>query len=94
MHSRLPALLMVPDLLPDGGPLNGRRWAGQQLLKLWLTLAAGQELPLLVADPVGLGNQIQALLQSWGAENAVSANDLFNMFPLGGSFRGMILPQV
>ncbi|WP_115071233.1 glycosyltransferase [Synechococcus sp. UW179B] len=78
MHSRLPALLMVPDLLPGGGPLNGRRWAGQQLLKLWLSLAAGQELPLLVADPVGLGNQIQALLQSWGAANAVSANDLFS----------------
>ena len=47
---------MVPDLLPGGSPLNGRRWAGQQLLKLWLSLAADQELPLLVADPVGLGN--------------------------------------
>ena len=68
VHSRLPALLMVSELLPGGGPLNGRRWAGQQLLKLWLSLAAGQELPLLVPDPVGLGNQIQALLQrAWSS---------------------------
>ena len=31
----LPALITSGDLLPGGGALNGRRWAGQQLLKSW-----------------------------------------------------------
>ena len=60
----LPALLMVPELLPGGGPLNGRRWAGQQLLQLWMQLAQGRELPLLVADSA-IVQQVQDLMSSW-----------------------------
>ena len=65
----LPALLMVPDLLPGGGPLNGRRWAGQQLLQLWLQMAQGREIPLLLADPAIVGH-VQALIRSWGNSNS------------------------
>ena len=31
----LPVLITSGDLLPGGGELNGRRWAGQQLLRCW-----------------------------------------------------------
>ena len=65
----LPALLMVPDLLPGGGPLNGRRWAGQQLLQLWLSLAKGREIPLLVPNTT-ITDQVQDLFRSWGALNS------------------------
>ena len=63
---------MVPDLLPGGGPLNGRRWAGQQLLQLWLRLAEKRELPLLVTDPA-ISHQVQELFCSWGVENTCKA---------------------
>ena len=33
LHS-LPVLITSGDLLPGGGELNGRRWAGQQLVAL------------------------------------------------------------
>ena len=66
LSAELPALLMVPDLLPGGGPLNGRRWAGQQLLLLWLTLARNNELPLFVADE-NIAVRVRDLLRAWGA---------------------------
>lgn len=75
MGAPLPALLMVPELLPGGGPLNGRRWAGQQLLKLWLALAGDRELPLLAAD-ARIGAEVHSLLRSWGASNAVRVQEL------------------
>lgn len=68
----LPALLMVPDLLPGGGPLNGRRWAGQQLIQLWMRLAAGQTLPLLVSDPA-IAQKVHELIRSWGGSNPCQA---------------------
>ena len=68
LSAELPALLMVPDLLPGGGPLNGRRWAGQQLLLLWLTLARNNELPLFVADE-NIAVRVRDLLRAWGRSN-------------------------
>ena len=32
---RLPALITSGDVMPGGGDLNGRRWAGHQLLRAW-----------------------------------------------------------
>ena len=60
---------MVPELLPGGGPLNGRRWAGQQLLQLWMQLAQGRELPLLVADSA-IVQQVQDLMSSWNCSTS------------------------
>jgi len=53
----LPVLITSGDLLPGHGELNGRRWAGQQLLKCWAHQASGREMALANADP----NQLQAI---------------------------------
>ncbi len=42
----LPVLVVSSDLLPDGGPLNGRRSAGQTLLSLWASQAGSNPLTL------------------------------------------------
>ena len=46
-----PALIFSSDLLPDQGPLNGRRWVSQLLLRLWLKATDRDGLDLLAADP-------------------------------------------
>ena len=74
----IPALLMSSDLLPGGGPLNGRRWAGLQLLRLWSELAKGQELNLVVADH-GLGDQVDQLLRTSGATVRVTTHGLCDL---------------
>jgi glycosyltransferase involved in cell wall biosynthesis len=78
---------MSGDLLPGGGPLNGRRWAGQQLLRLWLELAGDQPLQLVAADP-GIGAAVQQLLQNWKANNGVHIHGLVESGPIQaiGSF--------
>ena len=84
----LPAVLMSSDLLPGGGPLNGRRWSGQQLLKLWLELADGRPLPLIAADQ-SVGDQVTALLRQWQRPNDVSVHGFVDSSPLrtlGGLF--------
>jgi len=87
----LPALLMVPDLLPGGGPLNGRRWAGQQLLQLWLELAQGRELPLLLADPAFAG-QVQDLISSWGSSSSCRSIGFSSASELS-SCGGLLVPD-
>ena len=87
----LPALLMVPDLLPGGGPLNGRRWAGQQLLQLWLLLAQGREVPLLVADPAFAG-QVQDLMRSWGSSSSCRSIGFASASELS-SCGGLLVPD-
>ena len=72
---------MSGDLLPGGGSLNGRRWAGQQLLKLWLALAQGQPLPLVAADPQ-IGIQVQALLAEWQRPNPIALHGLVDSTPV------------
>ena len=78
---------MSGDLLPGGGALNGRRWAGQQLLRLWLELAEGQSLQLVAADP-RIGEPVAQLLQEWKASNAVRVHGLVDSSPIqnAGSF--------
>jgi len=46
-----PALIFSEDLLPDRAPLNGRRWASQLLLRLWLDSSGEDGLDLLAAQP-------------------------------------------
>ena len=45
-----PALIFSSDLFPDQGPLNGRRWSSQLLLKLWLQSVGREGLHLLSID--------------------------------------------
>lgn len=66
---------MVPELLPGGGPLNGRRWAGQQLLKVWIELASGSEIPLLAVNP-SIVTEVENLLRSWGVSPSLRCQDL------------------
>ena len=47
----LPVLITSGDLLPGGGELNGRRWAGQQLLRCWARQAGSRPMALAHADP-------------------------------------------
>ena len=77
----LPALLMSSDLLPGGGPLNGRRWAGQQLLKLWLELAGENPIELVTADP-SVDHQVRALLQEWQRPNPIAVHGFVDSTPL------------
>lgn len=49
--SALPVLIASSDLLPHGGPLNGRRSAGQTLLWLWAKQAGANPLTLAVSGP-------------------------------------------
>ena len=46
-----PALIFSPDLLPSHGQLNGRRWASQLLLRLWLKATQEEGLDFLASDP-------------------------------------------
>ncbi|AII42079.1 hypothetical protein KR100_01485 [Synechococcus sp. KORDI-100] len=62
--SQLPALIVSADFLPGGGVLNGRRWAGQQLLRAWARLAGSDPLTLLMGDP----GQDSAAFQSFVRE--------------------------
>ena len=52
----LPVLITSGDLLPGGGELNGRRWAGQQLLRCWARNAGSRPMALAHADPLNLSN--------------------------------------
>lgn len=46
----LPALIFSTDFLPDQGPLNGRRWSAQLLLRLWLEAADDTGLDIVSSD--------------------------------------------
>ena len=50
----LPALITSGDVMPGGGDLNGRRWAGHQLLRAWARFAGDSPLALAHADPQSL----------------------------------------
>ena len=72
---------MSSELLPGGGAINGRRWAGLQLLRLWSELTNGQDLNLLVADHA-LGDQVDQLLRGCGAPARVSTHSLLDVEPI------------
>ena len=50
MTPSLPALVFTEDLLPNSGPLNGRRWVSQLLFRLWLDHSSSNGIDLLVKD--------------------------------------------
>ena len=49
--SSLPTLVVSTDFLPGHGVFNGRRCAANQLLRQWGSMAAGQSVELLGAEP-------------------------------------------
>ena len=52
-----PALIFSDDLLPNSSALNGRRWASQALLHLWLQASEKEGIDLLSAHP----NQLDSI---------------------------------
>ena len=61
----LPVLITSGDLLPGGGDLNGRRWAGQQLLRCWASKLAPGRWPWRMLIPLSfssysLGSTVKA----------------------------------
>ena len=86
--SALPALIVSGDLLPGGGPLNGRRWAGQQLLRLWGQAAASEAITLMLAQPAQV-EPYAALLREAGHTGPVRGLPFTDPTPLqavGGLF--------
>ena len=86
--AQLPALIVSGDFLPGGGPLNGRRWAGQQLLRLWGQAAGDDPITLLLADPAD-PSPYAAVLQQAGHSGGLQALPFIHPQPLaavGGLF--------
>jgi glycosyltransferase involved in cell wall biosynthesis len=81
-------LITSGDLLPGGGELNGRRWAGQQLLRSWANHASNRDLALANADPVQL-QSIKPLLAQAGFSGKLHCLGLIDpehLQPWGGLF--------
>ena len=74
----LPALITSGDLLPGGGALNGRRWAGQQLLKSWAARSGSRPMALASPRPEAL-NQLLPLLRENGFEGELTGLDLLSL---------------
>ena len=84
----LPVLITSGDLLPGGGELNGRRWAGQQLLRCWARQAGSRPMALAHADPSQL-EQLKPWLQSQGFSGDLHSLGLLDPKPCcdwGGFF--------
>ena len=84
----LPALITSGDLLPGGGVLNGRRWAGQTLLRCWAQASADRPMALAAADPAGL-QPLLALLREAGLKGPLHGLGLLDpqaLQPWGGLF--------
>ena len=73
----LPALITSGDLLPGGGALNGRRWAGQQLLKSWASRSGAQPMALASSRPESL-QQLLPLLRAHGFNGDLNGLDLLS----------------
>ena len=85
---KLPALITSGDLLPGGGALNGRRWAGQQLLKSWAARSGPHPMALASPRPQGL-HQLLPFLRDQGFEGELNGLDLVSpegVIPWGGLF--------
>ena len=84
----LPALVTSGDLLPGGGALNGRRWAGQQLLKSWAACSGPRPMALASPRPQEI-QQILPFLRDHGFDGELNALDLLSpasVIPWGGLF--------
>ncbi|TCD58120.1 glycosyltransferase [Synechococcus sp. BS55D] len=85
---QLPALITSGDLLPGGGALNGRRWAGQQLLRSWAARAASRPMALATSRPQSL-QQLLPFLRDQGFSGDLKGLDLLDpegVIPWGGLF--------
>jgi len=87
----LPVLITSGDLLPGHGELNGRRWAGQQLLKCWANHATGCELALANADP-GQLQAIKPLLAQAGFTGSLKCLGLIDPKPYQ-AWGGLFIPD-
>ena len=76
----LPVLITSGDLLPGGGELNGRRWAGQQLLRCWARHAGSRSMALAHADPAQL-EQLKPWLESHGFSGELHSLGLLDPEP-------------
>ena len=65
----LPALITSGDVMPGGGDLNGRRWAGHQLLRAWARFVGDSPLALAHADPQQL-RDLKPWLRVWFQANS------------------------
>ena len=81
----LPALITSGDLLPGRGALNGRRWAGQQLLKSWAARSGAR--PMALASP--RPESLQQLLAFSCANRGLTVSSMaWICFPQKLSFPG------
>ena len=87
----LPVLITSGDLLPGGGDLNGRRWAGQQLLRCWARQAGSRPMALAHADPAQL-EQLKPWLNSQGFSGELHALGLLDPEPCK-AWGGFFLPD-
>ena len=76
----LPVLITSGDLLPGGGELNGRRWAGQQLLRCWARQAGSRPMALANANPTQL-LELKPWLSTEGFSGELHALGLLNPEP-------------
>ena len=84
----LPALITSGDLLPGRGALNGRRWAGQQLLKSWAARSGARPMALASSRPESL-HQLLPFLRQQGFDSELHGLDLLSpeaVMPWGGLF--------
>ena len=77
--------------LPGGGELNGRRWAGQQLLRCWARHAGTRPMALANANPDQL-EQLKPWLQSQGFNGKLHSLGLLHPEPYR-SWGGFFLPD-
>ena len=87
----LPVLITSGDLLPGGGDLNGRRWAGQQLLRCWAHQAGSRPMALAHADPSCL-DQLRPWLKSQGFSGELHLLGLLDPEPCR-EWGGFFLPD-
>ncbi len=85
---QLPALISSGDLLPGGGPLNGRRWAGQTLLRCWAQASGSAPMALAHAQPASLEALLPLLRQAGhtGPLHGLPLTDPHQVAPWGGLF--------
>ena len=84
----LPALITSGDVMPGGGDLNGRRWAGHQLLRAWARFSRKSPLALAHADPQKLLG-LQPWLEQSGFQGQLKPMGLVHPQPFrdcGGLF--------
>ena len=87
----LPVLITSGDLLPGGGELNGRRWAGQQLLRCWAGQAGSRPMALAHADPAQL-EQLKPWLRNQGFSGELHTLGLLDPGPCR-AWGGFFLPD-